>query len=48
MTVKDVEPLRMWEVTSLTPVGPGKLHHVVRHTLEPEGDGTRKVVTSTF
>jgi uncharacterized protein YndB with AHSA1/START domain len=46
--VKDVEALRMWEVTSLVPVGAGKLHHVVRHTLEPEGDGTRKVVTSTF
>ncbi len=48
VTVKDVEPLRMWEVTSLLPVGPGKLHHVVRHTLQPENGGTRKVVTSTF
>ena len=48
VTVKDVVPLRMWEVTSLQPVGPGKLHHVVRHTLEPENGGTRKVVTSTF
>jgi uncharacterized protein YndB with AHSA1/START domain len=48
VTVKTVEPLRLWEVTGLVPAGPGKLHHVVRHTLEPEGDGTRKVVTSTF
>ncbi|HEX9417173.1 MAG TPA: SRPBCC family protein [Gaiellaceae bacterium] len=48
VTVKTVEPLRLWEVTGLLPAGPGKLHHVVRHTLEPEGDGTRKVVTSTF
>jgi uncharacterized protein YndB with AHSA1/START domain len=48
VTVRDVEPMRVWEVTGVVPVGLGKLHHVVRHTLEPEGEGTRKVVTSTF
>jgi uncharacterized protein YndB with AHSA1/START domain len=46
--VKDVDPLRMWEVTGAFAMGPGKMHHVVRHTLEPEGTGTRKVVSSTF
>jgi uncharacterized protein YndB with AHSA1/START domain len=48
VTVSDVEPLRLWEVTGVQPIGVGRLHHVVRHTLEPEGEGTRKVVISTF
>ncbi|MBA3718192.1 MAG: SRPBCC family protein [Actinobacteria bacterium] len=46
--VKAVEPFKLWEVTGSMPAGPGSLHHVVRHTLEPENGGTRKVVTSTF
>jgi uncharacterized protein YndB with AHSA1/START domain len=48
VTVRDLEPLRLWEITVVEPIGFGRLHHVVRHTLEPEGKGTRKEVTSTF
>jgi uncharacterized protein YndB with AHSA1/START domain len=43
--VTRVDPGKLWEVQRIKN---GKVLHTVCHTLEPEGDGTRKTVESTF